>query len=137
MRSARQLVDNEYKRTKWGRIEGQIANATTKFLIHHGSLPSEVVDRLLTLVLSEKGVNVSTQRLSMYVRFCVESILIYTDDTEKYFELFKQLPATLKMRLVVTTKLAIVFKTTKEKRIRYLDHLKTIKSDADGWMHNL
>ena len=84
-------VSKAYKKTKWGRIEAQVANATTKFLIHHGSLPPQVVDQLLMLVLSENGMNISTQRLEMYVRFCVESF-IYTDQTDKYFECFKQLP---------------------------------------------
>lgn len=93
MRSARQLVDSEYKKTKWGRIEAEIANATTPFLVYHGSLPSEVVDQLLSLVLSKNGMNISSPRLELFVRFCVESF-IYTDDATKFFELFKQLPGS-------------------------------------------
>lgn len=130
-------ITNAYRKTKWGRIEGEVANATTKFLVHHGSLSPEVVDPLLSLVLSENGMNISTQRLEMYVRFCVESVTIYTNNAQKYFDLFKQLPDKLKMRLVVHTKIALLFETTQENRFRYLEHLETIKSEAWQWRANL
>ena len=130
-------ITNAYRKTKWGRIEAEVANATTKFLIHHGSLPPEVVDQLLSLVLSENGMNISTQRLEMYVRFCVESVTIYTNNAQKYFDLFKQLPNKFKMRLVVHTKIALLFETTQENRFRYLEHLETIKSNAWQWQANL
>ena len=41
------------------------------------------------------------------------------------------------MRLVAYTKLAVLFETTPEKRFQYLEHLETIKSDADDWLGNL
>lgn len=129
-------VDSKYKKTKWGRIESQISDVTTKFLIYHGSLPSEIVDQILTLVLSEDGLNISTKRLEKFVRYCVESF-IYTDDAEKYFERFKKLSIQLKMRLAVHTKLPELFITTNERRKSYLELLNTIKSDEVGWSSNM
>lgn len=41
------------------------------------------------------------------------------------------------MRLVSLTKLPSLFETTKEERHNYLEHLKTIENDSDGWLENL
>lgn len=129
-------LSNSFKRSKQGRIESEIANDITRLLKHHGSLPSGVVDQLLTLVLSEYGMDFSMQRLEMFVRFCVESF-IYTDNTEAYFEMFKKLQDGFKIRLVIYTNLPVIFESTYQQRLQFLEHLKTLRSENNQWRTNI
>ena len=136
LKLAQMRLSHGFKQSEQGRIEAELANATTQFLMHHGSLPSQVVDQIFALVFSDKGMEMSMTRLEMFVRFCVES-LIYTQNAETCFERFKKMPDRFKIRLVVFTNLPDLFEATHEKRSKYLEHLRTIQSGTDEWNVNL
>ena len=113
-----------------------VINSTTIFLVNQGTLPQEVIDGMMSLVLSSDGCYIETVRLEQFVRFTSESLISRHKSTE-YFNKFKQLPDNMKMRLATETKIADIIATNANERHKYLDDLRTVKCVGKYWKMNL
>ena len=99
-------------------IGRNVINSTTVFLVNQGTLPQQVIDGMMSLVLSSDGCKIETSRLEQFVRFTSES-LITRHQTTEYFNKFKQLPDKMKMRLATETRIIDIVALNANDRQKY------------------
>ena len=117
-------------------VERNVINTTTIFLVNQGTLPQQVIDGMMSLVLSSDGCKIETSRLEQFVRFSSESLIACHKSTE-YFNKFKQLPDKMKMRLATETRIIDIITLNANDRQKYLEDLRKVKCNGKNWKLNL
>ena len=121
-------------------IGRDLINATTLYLVNKGTLPQQVIDGMISLILSPDGFKIekcsNAPKLEQFVRFVSES-LISMHNTSQYFAKFKQLPDKMKMYLATETQIAEIITQNANERQNYLCDLRTVRYNGRVWNINL